>query len=422
MQFRGEHLQDLIGRKGGQRQGQEFLKNYTSLINLIAKGNELPNEYSQFLSSCQAVPIPKGVNAIRPIAMPHLSRKITEKCLARIYSGQFEKHFQGLQFGVATPSGSEKLVHELLDHQYSNADHDIIVLDSENAFNNQNRDVMFMEIKKYFPELLPYVTSIYNCPNFLFINGDNGKIHTMQSTMGAHQGAPLGSMLYSAGQQEVIRQIQEMFDAGHGGKIRAFIDDITLQGTPQGLCNAVQHILHQGETFGIRLNFNKVKIYIGDCSTEEAQQRMQAYQQLFDNSVPMHHISLPSDAAEARGIEVLNVPLGSDEYVKKQLSNKSKEIEADIDLIASLTNAQEKWAYTFYILTGKFTYLYRTVRNYKLTIPIALAFGSKRKTLVEQIVDAKLTKLFNSSWVFLLEGLDYTRRFTCAELPTLLHL
>ena len=190
MQFRGEHLQDLIGRKGGQRQGQEFLKHYTSLINLIAKGNELPNEYSQFLSSCQAVPIPKGVNAIRPIAMPHLSRKITEKCLARIYSGQFEKHFQGLQFGVATPSGSEKLVHELLDHQYSNADHDIIVLDSENAFNNQNRDVMFMEIKKYFPELLPYVTSIYNCPNFLFINGDNGKIHTMQSTMGAHQGAP----------------------------------------------------------------------------------------------------------------------------------------------------------------------------------------------------------------------------------------
>jgi len=129
--------------------------------------------------------------------MPHLSRKITEKCLARIYSGQFEKHFQGLQFGVATPSGSEKLVHELLDHQYTNADHDIIVLDSENAFNNQNRDVMFMEIKKYFPELLPYVTSIYNCPNFLFINGDNGKIHTMQSTMGAHQGAPLGSMLYS---------------------------------------------------------------------------------------------------------------------------------------------------------------------------------------------------------------------------------
>ena len=116
----------------------------------------------------------------------------------------------------------------------------------------------------------------------------------------------------------LIRLIQEMFD----GKIRAFIDDITLQGTPQGLCNAVQHILHQGETFGIRLNFNKVKINVGDCSTAEAQQRRQAYQQLFDHSVPMHHISLPSDAAEARGIEVLNVPLGK--YVKNNCLAKQK--------------------------------------------------------------------------------------------------
>jgi hypothetical protein len=177
----------------------------------------------------------------------------------------------------------------------------------------------------------------------------------MQSTMGAHHGASRIHALLcrTAGSNS---QIQENFEANNCAKIRAFIDDITIQGTTQGLCNAVQHVLDQGETFGIKLNFKKVKIYIGDCSTAEAQQRLYAYQRLFDNLVPLHHISLPSDAAEARGIEVLNVPLGSDDYVQKKLTSKSKDIEADLDIIQSLTNVLEK---------------------YKLTIPIALAFNAK---------------------------------------------
>ena len=137
MQFRGEHLQDLIGKKGGIRHGEDFLKAYSKLINLIAKGNVLPMDYHQFLSSCQSVPIPKGQTGIRPIAMPHISRKITEKCLASLYSTKFQNHFRGLQFGVSTPSGSEKMIHEILDQQTAQVENDIIVLDSENAFNNQ---------------------------------------------------------------------------------------------------------------------------------------------------------------------------------------------------------------------------------------------------------------------------------------------
>jgi len=57
MKFRAEHLQDLIGGKGGQRHGREFLKSYTKFINLILKGNKLPKSYHQFNGSCQSIPI-----------------------------------------------------------------------------------------------------------------------------------------------------------------------------------------------------------------------------------------------------------------------------------------------------------------------------------------------------------------------------
>jgi hypothetical protein len=139
----------------------------------------LPEQYHQFIGSCQGMPLPKGEISIRPIAIPHLTRKIVEKCIASNYSQRFEKHFHGLQFGVATPSGTEKIIHGMMDHKISNPKDDIVLLDSENAFNNLSRDCIFKEIKAYFPELLPYVLSIYNQPTYIFIHKDNGDVQTI---------------------------------------------------------------------------------------------------------------------------------------------------------------------------------------------------------------------------------------------------
>jgi len=80
---------------------------------------------------------------------------------------------------VATPSGTEKIIHEMMDNKTSNPKDDIVLLDSENAFNNLSRDCIFKEIKAYFPELLPYVLSIYNQPTYIFIHKDNGGIQTI---------------------------------------------------------------------------------------------------------------------------------------------------------------------------------------------------------------------------------------------------
>jgi hypothetical protein len=392
MKFRNEHLQDLIGRKGGQRQGQEFLKEYTKFINLIAKGNVLPMDYHQFLGSCQSMPLPKGDSNIRPIAMPHLARKVVEKCLASLYAKKFENHFHGLQYGVATPGGTEKVVHSIVDHQRADPTQDIILLDSENAFNNLNRDCMFEEVRNFFPELLPYVLSIYNQPTQLYIHQDNGTVTTILSTMGSHQGAPLGSMLYSAGQQPLLRQVSEDMRNNNGGTIRALIDDMSLQGQPSTLIPAIAFLIEEGKSCGIKFKYEKIKIFIGDCDAQTASARINRYQQLFNGRIPPNNFSLPEDAPRNRGIQILSVPIGSDEYIQKILQEKMEEIEADIQTIKTLNNVHQQWTYVYYVISGKLNYLYRATRNVKLTLQMAYAFEKIRKALIEIMIDNKLTE------------------------------
>jgi hypothetical protein len=158
--------------------------------------------------------------------------------------------------------------------------------------------------------------------------------------MGAHQGAPLGSMLYSACQQDLLRQTSD--------SVRALIDDITLQGSPDVLENANAHLIEQAAAFGIRF-----KIYIGECSQEEETRRIAMYQRLVNYAIPLENFSLPTDAPSSRGIGILNVPIGSEELIIRKFNLKLREIEKDMEIIFNLQKVQEQWTYIFYVLTGK---------------------------------------------------------------------
>jgi hypothetical protein len=74
---------------------------------------------------------------------------------------------------------------------------------------------------------------------------------------------------------------------------------------------------------------------------------MTQYQLLFDNSIPIANFSLPGDYPQLRGIEILNVPLGSAEFIQCKLENKMSEIKDDIAIIKSLKLLQQQWTYTY---------------------------------------------------------------------------
>ena len=60
------------------------------------------------------------------------------------------------QFGVACPSGSEKIIHnlrEVLEQHWSDPDFAVIKIDMQNAFNLVSRDVVLQQCFLHFPEI-----------------------------------------------------------------------------------------------------------------------------------------------------------------------------------------------------------------------------------------------------------------------------
>ena len=63
--------------------------------------------------------------------------------------------------------------------------------------------------------------SIYNQPTLLFLKSNENGFQHLESTM--------GSMVYSAGQQNFLRMVQAQLSYKPTGNVRAYTDDISVQ-------------------------------------------------------------------------------------------------------------------------------------------------------------------------------------------------
>ena len=78
---------------------------------------------------------------IRPIAVGETLRRLVGKCLCQITKGKASDYFSPHQFGVACPSGAEKIVHSLrssIEEHWNEQDFVLVVMkiDLRNAFNS----------------------------------------------------------------------------------------------------------------------------------------------------------------------------------------------------------------------------------------------------------------------------------------------
>ena len=73
------------------------------------------------------------------------------------------------------------------------------------------------------------------------------------------------------------------------------------------------------------------------------------------------------------------MPIGTDEYIKKNLDSKIEEIAEDIKVIEKLDKVRNKWTYTYYVLNGKLNYLYRNIPNNRLTMASTVKFENMKE-------------------------------------------
>ena len=144
---------------------------------------------------------------IRPIAVGEVLRRLTGKCLCTLTKHKATEFFQPLQFGVACPSGTEKVIHGLrtcIEEHWEDDDFAVVKVDMRNAFNLVSRQALLDECAIHFPELLPWASWCYGSHPLLW-----HPLGHLSSQSGVQQGDPLGPLFFSL----VLRKITMAIDA-----------------------------------------------------------------------------------------------------------------------------------------------------------------------------------------------------------------
>ncbi|KAL5517866.1 hypothetical protein EMCRGX_G003497 [Ephydatia muelleri] len=170
------------------------------VVNLLVSG-KVPQEVSLFMAGGSLTALsklkPGCAPDIRPIAVGEVLRRLTGKCLCAVLKQRVIDFFEPIQFGVACPMGSEKVIHGIracVEKFWNDRDFSVMKVDFKNAFNLVSRDAVLQECANHFPDLLPWVAWCYGSHPFLW--------HTMgqlTSQSGVQQGDPLGPFLWESG-------------------------------------------------------------------------------------------------------------------------------------------------------------------------------------------------------------------------------
>ena len=187
----------------------------------------------------------------RPIAMPSLFAKMAALlAFARIRSIVL-KIFGDLQVGALRSQGTEIVIIQARRGFRASKDKVLVTLDLRNAFNAIHRDVVIEAVHHYdLVDIFNLVHFLYGMPSRLL----SALIPDLMSANGVRQGDPLGPVLFSLGIHPTLSALAE---AHPSVKVWAYIDDMTVLGTPHEVAAFVADLEARFAPLGLHLRRDK---------------------------------------------------------------------------------------------------------------------------------------------------------------------
>ena len=225
------------------------------IITLILEGRT-PKSICPLLFGATLIPLRKKSGGIRPIAIGCTIRRLASKCAVLHALNSVPHLLAPHQLGFGVQGGTEAAVHACrvyLNHLPPNEA--IVKVDFQNAFNSVRRDKILTAVKRYIPDLLPFVHSAYSSPSILLWDS-----FQISSSEGIQQGDPIGPLLFCITIHELVSSLKSDLNV-------FYLDDGTIGGTLEDITADLRFIEEQGKDLGLQLNVEKSELIAKDQSS-----------------------------------------------------------------------------------------------------------------------------------------------------------
>ena len=336
------------------------------------------------------VAIPKTSGDIRPIGVNNIDRKIAAAACNIAMKDLSGDHFENLQYCLEK-NGCEKIVHLFSAGMEEHPEFDTFLMDGDNAFNNLCRAAALTEVKKHFPECLPFLRSIYGTKsNAWFTDGSSAT--PISSQEGVHQGCKSAMWLYAVGTLPFLKGLRNII--GDDGFLAFFADDGNISAPFKTMVACVRYVLHEGPKYGYILKRTKGSYLLGRCGSTARALRRKDYLcselGLSHSVVKIHPDDVDDDirldTRRAYGAKVLGSWIGDSKFIKKQLKAALSELNTQGETIKALTDVQLKYLLLRYCFSAKINYVQRTTPM-NLCADFVDGFESIKRDILASIMD-----------------------------------
>ena len=184
-------------------------------------------------------------------------------------------------------------------------------------------------------------------------------MHHIPQGEGGEQGDPLMPMLFALGQHSSLIAVSDRLH--HGERFCAFLDDLYVASNPERTvdCHQIlgEELWHHAK---IRLHHGKTAVWNRGCEVPPDIGALERAARITDPSARVWRGGIHS-VPEERGITILGVPVGTPEFVLRQLEVKAEEHQALLQRIPDMKDLQCAWLVLLYCAGARANFYIRTV-------------------------------------------------------------
>eukprot|EP00873_Tetraselmis_striata_P013523 jgi/Tetstr1/433787/TSEL_002413.t1 len=314
---RNEYLRCLVGEYA-PASGPAAVRAMSEVASMYLQGR-LPGWFNRLFASARLVAPVKKLGEgrapdVRPVAVGEAERRASERAVVDNMKEAYVSVLAPSQLGVGIPSGDSVLIHGVRLIAEKLGPRAVIVhTDLRNAYNEAWRRTIIQRHIDCSPlhPVIPALLASLSTDSYLVVDDRSAPL---RSEDGVQHGAPLATTSFCVAIHPEVHQCDTTLEVNDGAA-RFNADD----GFSVGLPEHVWPALHAFRTSikasaGLEVRFDKMQAYNADMEAA----RREAPADIEWPGLDGHH-----------GIAVLNVPLGSPEYVQAYMRGKAEELREE---------------------------------------------------------------------------------------------